>query len=497
MNRQRVKPNKVALAREAARPSAGASMRATRATLLAGAWLIGLAVVATGGYAVAIHRRPAPLVALPAQLDRLDRPVAELVRRQVAHAQAQPRDSNRHVTLGLVYEANGVWPEAADAFETVVELDRDEPLARYHLAIALRHCGEPEAALTILRALAAEHKDRAAFHHRLGEGLLESGLAAEAAAAFRIAIDRAPSSPEGYVGLADALLCSAEYASAASLATRAVELDGSYKRAHYALGLAQRGLGLSVEAEEQLGNGLGARKRYMRDAWSDRLPEYMVGWTSLIQRGLDCLNAGKTAEAIAAFQRAVALQPDDAQAMNNLAFAYQLNQQPDRAREVLLRAERANPDHFATQINLATLDLDARQFDAALLRAERAVGMASDRAEAHFVRGRALMPLNRIEEALAAFKQAAGLDARKVEVYLDMGDACGLLNRWAEALQHFETAVPRLPDHWGLRVRLGRVYMKLNRLDQAEAALQVAQALAPHEPQVIKLAEQLAEQRKR
>ncbi len=128
----------------------------------------------------------------PGHRDDLDVRVRQLLDKHLAAARTSPGDARAHATLGLVYEANGLWSEALRSFANAVALDRTEPLWRYHQAIAHRQLGEFGPALELLRGAARQRSDSAAIQQRLGSVLLETGAFDEALEHFRLATELAP-----------------------------------------------------------------------------------------------------------------------------------------------------------------------------------------------------------------------------------------------------------------------------------------------------------------
>ena len=81
--------------------------------------------------------------------------VAELVRSKVDRVLASPGDAAAHGSLGLAYEANGLWEEAEACFANAAALDPNEVLWSYHQALALQEMGRTDDALALLRLAAA------------------------------------------------------------------------------------------------------------------------------------------------------------------------------------------------------------------------------------------------------------------------------------------------------------------------------------------------------
>jgi tetratricopeptide (TPR) repeat protein len=162
-------------------------------------------------------------------------------------------------------------------------------------------------------------------------------------------------------------------------------------------GLVEQGqclidLGRPVEAEAVLRRALRV---------PDAAAEYNLGVALERQARWD--EAGRH------YERAVALDPFHARALNNLALLFARRGDRAGARRLHDRALAASPDSLEIQTNVATsFLLEGRTADAlALLR--RAIALDPQSADAHNALGVALAQAGRTEEAMAAFREAVRL----------------------------------------------------------------------------------------
>ncbi len=117
-------------------------------------------------------------------------------------------------------------------------------------------------------------------------------------------------------------------------------------------------------------------------------------------------------EALASYERALALRPDFAEAHSN----------------------RGNTLH------------DLVRFEDALASHDLALALRPDFAEAHSNRGNTLQELRLFEEALAGYDRAIMLQPDFAEAYSNRGNGQKELNRFEDALASFERAVALRPD---------------------------------------------------
>ena len=421
----------------------------------------------------------------------LDPAVRALVDEHLAPAREHPEDPELHATLGLVYEANAMWPEAARSFEHAAALEPDEPLWRLHQAIALQELGERERSLALLTAVAAELPDSAAVQQRLGEVLLGSGQVDAARERFRTTIRLDEERAEGWTGLGSAELQGGDAAAAASALERALRLDPTYKTAHYLLGSAYRELGRTEDAERELALGLEGRLRYLPDPLSGELRRFAVASTTRAQLALAHLEGGRAQRALNILEELHRLHPEDVTLLNNLSIALQRSGDPARAHEMLLEAQRLDPAEVTTWINLASYLLDQGMSARALEHADRAVELGPALAKTHLVRARVLLRQQRAEEALVELATSVRLDPRGAEALRLAGETALALQRFDEARAHFDALVRLRPTDPLARVGLAEIALGSGDRPGAERALAEARRIAPDHPRVVELARRL------
>jgi tetratricopeptide (TPR) repeat protein len=141
-----------------------------------------------------------------------------------------------------------------------------------------------------------------------GIGLLLQGDLKAAQAAFIKVMEMDPAYPDGPVNVARTRIQEGEVDAAIPLLEQALKMSPRLAKAHYFLGTALKTLGRYDEAIEHLNV---AADQYPRD----RVVLNEIGRVHFFQRRFD--------EAIAAFKRALAVDPEDLDAHYNLMLAYQ------------------------------------------------------------------------------------------------------------------------------------------------------------------------------
>lgn len=429
----------------------------------------------------------APAVVHPLRPEALDSEVAGVVAEHLRAAEAQPRSAALHGELGLVYEANSLWPEARASFALARTLAPDEPSWGLHLAIATMQGGDFAAAVELLRELAAEAPEFAPARQRLGDALLETSELAAAAEHFRATLRLVPRSPEGHVGLGRVALAEQDYPRAVRQLERALRLDPRHALARFLLAQAYRRLGREGEAErlEAAPGGGAPRKGFLVDEAGVRAEGYAAGLLTQLTRARAALEDGQSEDALAILEPLAEAYPGRPDVLNNLAIAYASAGRVERAVERLQAACDADDSQAMNWATLAVAHLELGDTQAALACVDRSLALEPASSRAHYVRGSALLRAQRFEEARGALERAHALDRKDPNVRLALGEACWRLGELGAAEEHLRQAAARLPRSVPAQLLLARVLVTLDRLEEARGCVEQARSLSPEDREVL------------
>jgi len=225
---------------------------------------------------------------------------------------------------------------------------------------------------------------------------------------------------------------------------------------------------------------------------------------------------GRLEEACRLFERVAERAPEDFMAWYNLGLVRRRLGRLEEARQALERAGQLNDQDFAVLFALGQLYLDQDQPLKASQSLGRAAGLDESRPVVHRWLGEALARAGKLEEAMRQFKAAVKanpMDAaslcwlgwlykdrtRDREIALSLtrqavelkpedwffrmrlGWVLLLNGRAEEALNEFQTALTQGERAPELLQGLGLALERLDRLEEAEAALGEAAGLAPHD----------------
>jgi tetratricopeptide (TPR) repeat protein len=305
--------------------------------------------------------------------------------------------------------------EQAFACHRAGEIDTAEALYRQVLRIdardlnalqllgALLGCGDraAEGVLLLERARAelqtrdVESGQHATLFYNLGNALRHVGRHAEAIASYRHGIALAPELPEIHARLAAELFAQGDFAAAVAGFERVLALRPEDHEAYYMLGRILRSEGETERAE-------AAYRRAL--TFKPDLVDALFHLGVLLQS-----NQQRQLEAIALYERVIAIAPDYAEVYASLGTACRNLMQIDRALSAFQRYLNLAPDSAVAHFHLGRTLVAAGRIGDAIGYLERASSLDQSRSlthSAHMLRGDALQSLGRTEEALVAFRQA-------------------------------------------------------------------------------------------
>jgi tetratricopeptide (TPR) repeat protein len=120
---------------------------------------------------------------------------------------------------------------------------------------------------------------------------------------------------------------------------------------------------------------------------------------------------GQKAESIQAFERCLAVNPNDSDALFFLGLAYERVGDHGRARRYYSEAAQGAPDYADVQVGLARLDLHEGHAEESLSRTQRVLRRSPKNTDALLVAGLAALRLDRLDEARKWLTSASTLSS--------------------------------------------------------------------------------------
>ena len=201
-------------------------------------------------------------------------------------------------------------------------------------------------------------------------------------------------------------------------------------------------------------------------------------WTFSI-RARGCNRAAAVDAAIQAYQKAIALYPEYAEALLQLGLTYaSLNRYPE-ATQAFKEVVRLQPQSAMALGNLGAAYMKLGRFPEARDAFQKAVRLHPDDPENHYRLGLALGKMKRDREALAEFSQAVKLQPDMARAHRDLGLACLNLGRLDKAGQELKEAAALDPKDPQVHYDLSAYYARTGDVAAANREFKTLQGLDP------------------
>ncbi len=189
---------------------------------------------------------------------------------------------------------------------------------------------------------------------------------------------------------------------------------------------------------------------------------------------------GNHAAAVAHFQRALQLKPQFLDWYVHLAHALLMTSQFAAAEAPLHTYLRARPNDPAALHDLAIVYKSTGRLAEAIPLFDQALALQPKDAAAHANRGTALQFLGRLPEALEALECAAQLMPNHPDIHFRRAEILANLRRFEEALAAYQRAIQLKPDYADAWNNMGITLRMLGRVDDSVAAFCHAVSLRPN-----------------
>lgn len=197
-------------------------------------------------------------------------------------------------------------------------------------------------------------------------------------------------------------------------------------------------------------------------------------------RGVALKQMNRLEAAIESYDRALSLHPDYADAHHNRAVALEDLGRLDEARAACARVVALQPEAADAHANLSNIHQKTGDFLQALEHCDRAIALRPEFHDTHAARGTILGELHRPDDALASYETAISLNPDFAAAYANRGHVLMTLKRPDEALASFGKAISLRPGFADAHFNRGHALLELKRLDEALADFDRALAARPN-----------------
>lgn len=194
--------------------------------------------------------------------------------------------------------------------------------------------------------------------------------------------------------------------------------------------------------------------------------------TSLVSAGVSFLSDKKYKEAAGALRQATALAPDNIDAYNMLAQAYQGLGDSKNAAQAYSNSLKLDNTQSSVHISLANIYIDQKKYTEAQAALKAASYADPSDAKAHYTLGLLLQQLEKPKEAEVEFRQTARLAPTDGNAYYGLATALKAQGRNDEAIKNLQKAMQLKRDFAPAMSELGLIYAEQG--DDAKAQEQIA-----------------------
>ncbi len=206
-----------------------------------------------------------------------------------------------------------------------------------------------------------------------------------------------------------------------------------------------------------------------------KISENFLNDYSFVRAGNEFFKAGDTDNAIQEYNRALELNPNNAEAHLRLGFLmYNARQMYKEGMAHYNQALKANPNDPRIHHDLGMALLHQRQFDEAikhlseaLRRMPNGLDKQYNPVNMHFSFGLALTFAGRSEEAIIHFAEVVRLDPNNVDARYNLGQAMIRRGKHEDAIEHLEVVVRLKPENADAHFALGVGLAGRGRNDEA------------------------------
>ncbi len=206
---------------------------------------------------------------------------------------------------------------------------------------------------------------------------------------------------------------------------------------------------------------------------------------ALLNLGLTDAHGGLLQDAKQQFIRASSLNPNNAEPHYNLGIIYSLEKNTLAAIDAYQKAININSKHIEAYTNLSELLIQLARYEEALNAANQAILLGSSYPETWINQGKALLKLKRNEEALDAFKKAVEIAPMHAESMLLLADTLDEFGQDQPALKQYDQLIQKFPRHCGALSNKGIILHRLKRYEEAIEIYKQALGIEPNNAAIL------------
>jgi tetratricopeptide (TPR) repeat protein len=208
-------------------------------------------------------------------------------------------------------------------------------------------------------------------------------------------------------------------------------------------------------------------------------PEYAEAHNDL---GLIYEENGEYKRAVLSYKAAIRINPDYADAYNNLGLVYGKMDDYEREKEAYIETLRIVPDSAVANYNIAFTYRKMKDFKNSLKHYEKAIELAPDYADAYNSMGFTYALLGESEKAIGCYKKAIMINPDFALAHYNLGVEYAIKREYEKAIESYKEAIRCLPNYADARYDLALAYIaigdKKKAVEQYELLEKIDEPLA-------------------
>src|SRR5437867_2753394 len=358
-------------------------------------------------------------------------------------ALARPRDASTNGKLGMVLHANNLLTEAQICYRRARSLDPGSLQWTYYLGLTQADLGNWGDAAATLHEAVRLNPEYLPAQLRLVGCLLASSRWQEAAQLYEAILRKHPDSADAHYGLGRARAVRKDLSGAVVSFRRACALFPNFGPAHYALAQTYKRLGKTDQSLEEL--ALYDRDKTSMPNRGDELLDEIWALSAnpqdQMRLGMELARQGKFAEAVAAYEKSLQMDPKIVEAHVSLVpLCGQLGQFA-KGEEHFQAAVRLDPKGSAIYFNHGLLLAGQGRFEEAEGAFRKALEINPLYPDAHTNLGYMLEAQNKLSGAMAEYRKALENNPTDPQAHFSLGRILVNQEAYKEGIEHLQKSL--------------------------------------------------------
>ncbi|MBY0405381.1 MAG: tetratricopeptide repeat protein, partial [Cyanobacteria bacterium] len=285
------------------------------------------------------------------------------------------------LNTGTLFQETKKYEQALNAYDTILQADRQNQLATLYKARLFRDLGRLDDAVRWYRNVLTLDPNNATAHQEILEMILKQTDPTKMAVGLKSYGDQFPDNAIVQSKVGEEFHRMKDYNNAATYYQRAIQLKPDMASAHANLGAVLQALGKEDESLVELKKAEALDPKNETVKTLAKETEASSGYKSY-QKAVELQQAGKYAESIDYFKKALAVTPNDAQMIAAYGIALQNTSQFTEAMAQYEKAIGIDEKNGTYHYYLATAYHQNKQLDKALMEYKKAVALDGTLGEA-------------------------------------------------------------------------------------------------------------------